>query len=89
MYTKNEEYQTPGEFAKHYRGKAGKGVQRSYISKLIRQEMTSPGTTGLDVFEIAGYSFVRYSLPTGQALPKQQEADTNELINQIIAKAGK
>jgi hypothetical protein len=63
MYQRKEtDYKTVGNFAKEYVAKNNKkGVNRGYIYLLIKKEIEFPGTSGIDVMEIDGVYFVRYS----------------------------
>jgi hypothetical protein len=65
MYTINQDgYLTPIDFAKTYTARKKRvGVSRKYIYDLIERERIQPGSTDIDVLEIAGRVFVRLSKP--------------------------
>jgi hypothetical protein len=61
MHTIIKGYKSASDFATQYTGKRGKvGVSRTQMHFVIKKEMTSPGTTDIDVLEIAGHYYVRY-----------------------------
>jgi hypothetical protein len=80
------DYKSPGEFAKEYTGKHThrQGVNRSYIGRLIRQEIVNPGSTGIDVLEIGGLHFVKYSEPIVNVKPIEEE--TADILQSIMSK---
>ena len=61
MFSKLPQWKTPANFVTVYISKAdGKGVSRSYIYQLIKDEQATPGSTDIDVMEVDGTLFVKY-----------------------------
>jgi hypothetical protein len=89
MYNNIEEYQSPGVFAGQYTGKRKKkgvkkpGVSRQYILELINQERVNQGSTGLDVLEINGVFFVRYSKPDQPVITLKSQSPDNDALTII------